>query len=420
MAVPNIPRALLNLASAQLRRVARRFRGVGKAVGRFGRRLRRQQEILAHAPQQVATRARRGRAAVVRSGNRWTRFDDHVLQPYRIERRVKQALRQAAASGRPIIVGPWISEVGYEALYWLPFLHWAMDRYGIDRQRVIAVSRGGTESWYSGLAARYVDVFDCMDPREFADVLRARREDGDQKQMASSAFDRQLVALVSERIGADDAMVLHPGLMYQFFRPFWYGDRSLQFLLRHADFARVRAALAASVADVAGGGAAGVLPALPALPKEYAAVKFYTGQALPDTPANRDTLRRCIERLAARMPVVMLDTAWTLDEHEDYAFDSMRGVTTLRPSLDPRTNLGLQTRVIAGARTFVGTCGGLAWLAPLMGVDTLAVYDDDRFLTAHLYAARYAYRYTGAASFSTLNVRALRSATFSPATTSAA
>ena len=45
-----------------------------------------------------------------------------------------------------------------------------------------------------------------------------------------------------------------------------------------------------------------------------------------------------------RMPVVMLDTAWSVDEHRDYAFEGIRGVTTLRPSLDPRTNLGLQTR----------------------------------------------------------------------------
>jgi ADP-heptose:LPS heptosyltransferase len=83
-------------------------------------------------------------------------------------------------------------------------------------------------------------------------------------------------------------------------------------------------------------------------------------------------------------------------------------VTTLRPSLDPRTNLGMQTDVIAGARLFVGTCGGLAWLAPLMGVETVAVYEDDRHLGAHLFAARLAYRRTKAARFSTLNIAALR------------
>ena len=401
MAIPNVPLALINLTGAQLRRARRHWHALSKAVARFGRRAQRQQEILMHAPAHARARVQRGKAAIGRSRNRLSRFDDHVLAPYRIERRVKRALASGASSGRPIIVGPWTSEVGYEALYWIPFLHWAMDRYGVNRQRVVAVSRGGTEAWYSGIAARYVDVFDCIDPREFAEAARVRRETGDQKQMAASELDHRIAAIASARLGLKDAAVWQPGLMYQLFRAFWYGDRSLQFLLRHADFVRARAALTASLREPSA-------VALPPLPTGYAAVKFYTGQALPDTPANREALRRYVERLAARMPVVMLDTAWTMDDHQDYAFEGIRGVTTLRPSLDPRTNLGMQTRVIAGARLFAGTCGGLAWLAPLLGVDTLAVYEDDRFLTPHLYAARYAFRHADAAKFSILNVRALR------------
>jgi len=151
-------------------------------------------------------------------------------------------------------------------------------------------------------------------------------------------------------------------------------------------------------------GAAG----LGALPADYVAVKFYTGPALPDTPENRELLRDLVARLAQHSPVVVLDTAWSTDEHRDYAFDDIAGVTTLRPSLDPGTNLGVQTRVIAGARQFVGTCGGLAWLAPFLRVPTVAVYEDDRYLTAHLYAARYAYRRYDAARFSTLNIKAIR------------
>jgi hypothetical protein len=401
MPIPNVPRALINLTAAKLRHSTRYWHGVSKAARRFGRHLERQQEILLHAPALARRRLQRGTAAIVRSRNRLTRFDDHVLQPYRIERRVKRALSRGASGRRPIIVGPWTSEVGYEALYWVPFLHWALDHYRIDKQRVIAVSRGGTEAWYRGVAGRYVDVFDCMRPEEFADEMRTRREQGDQKQLATSGLDRHLAGLVADRLGIRDAVVWHPGLMYQLFRSFWYGDRSLQFFLRHTDFDRTRVALEAVVHEDAAA-------ALPALPSGYVAVKFYTGPSLPDTPANREALHRYVERLAARMPVVMLDTAWTLDDHEDYAFDGIRGVTTLRPALDPRSNLGLQTRVIAGARQFVGTCGGLAWLAPLLGIDTVAVYEDDRFLTPHLYAARYAYRYSHAAKFSTLNIKAVR------------
>lgn len=399
MRIPNLTRAVMNLTRARLRHAERHWRAVVRVAARVGKHARRQAEIVGDAPALLRARARQGRATIVRARKRYQRFDVHVMTPSRTAARVRRELARASGSSRPVIVGPWTSEVGYEALYWLPFLHWATDRYAISPSRVVALSRGGTQAWYAGIADRYVEIFDLVEPAVFAAEAAARRDRGDQKQMGTSAFDALLVEQAKARLGLNDAIVWQPGLMYQMFRAFWYGDRSLDFLMRHADFHRVQSRLTAA--------GAAALPDL-ALPPEYAAVKFYTGQALPDTPQNRDTLYRFVERLATRMPVVLLDTAWTVDEHHDYSFDAIAGVTTLRPSLDPKTNLGLQTRVIAGSRLFVGTCGGLAWLAPLLGVETLAVYEDDRYLTAHLYAARYAYRYTRAARFSALNVTALR------------
>jgi hypothetical protein len=360
MRIPNVTRAMINLAGVRLRRAERHWRTAKRLLGRVGRHVRRQQELLARAPTLARERIGRSRAAVERSRKRVVRFGDHVIAPYRVERRVKKSLRQGAAGGGPVIVGPWTSEVGYEALYWVPFLAWAADRYGIKPDRMVVLSRGGTASWYRGIAERYVEIFD-------------------------------LVERAKARLGLRDATVWHPGLMYQLFRAFWYGDRSLDFLLRHTDFRAIQRGESPTIA----------------LPTEYVAVKFYTGPAIPDTDANRALIFDIVRRVAARIPVVVLDTAWSMDEHRDYAFEAIPGVTTLRPSLDPRSNLGLQTQVIAGARRFIGTCGGLAWLAPFLGVDTLAVYEDDRYLTGHLYVAKYAYRRTGAARLSTLNLRAL-------------
>jgi hypothetical protein len=393
MRMPNIARAAVNLAGVRLRRAERHWRTAAQALGRLGRQAGRQQERLARAPELARVRLEQGRAAIERSRKRVVRFDDHVLEPFRIERQIKQVLAKHAAGTGPLIVGPWTSEVGYEALYWVPFLAWAADHYGVRPERMVALSRGGTGLWYSGIADRYIEIFDLVDPAEFARQTAARRERGDQKQVDLSEFDRELLGRAGDQLGCRDAAVWHPGLMYRLFRAFWYGDRSLDFLLRHTDFRMLR-----TVAP----------PTDPRLPDDYVAVKFYTGPALPDTDANRAALFELVQRLAARMPVVMLDTGWSVDEHHDYAFEGFRNVTTLRPSLDPKTNLGLQTRVIAGARQFVGTCGGLAWLAPRLGVDTLAVYEDDRYLTAHLYAAKYAFRRTGGARFSTLNLKALR------------
>ena len=54
----------------------------------------------------------------------------------------------------------------------------------------------------------------------------------------------------------------------------------------------------------------------------------------------------------------------------------------------------------------MGTCGSLAWMAPLLGVDTLAVYSEERFLISHVFFATQAYRQIEAARFDTLDLRA--------------
>ena len=64
--------------------------------------------------------------------------------------------------------------------------------------------------------------------------------------------------------------------------------------------------------------------------------------------------------------------------------------------------------VIRRADLFVGTCGSLAWLAPMLGTPTVAVYGNDHLLSPHLYAARQIYPLVEAASFIPLDVAALR------------
>ena len=142
-------------------------------------------------------------------------------------------------------------------------------------------------------------------------------------------------------------------------------------------------------------------------------MKFYRGTAIPASERNRHLFRALVERVAAESPVVTLDTGFAVDEHQDLLFDGIPGVTHLASHLTPQRNLGVQAAVIQRASAYVGTCGGLAWLAPLLGTNTLAVYADDELLAPHLYAARLAYRAVDAASFTTLDVRALDAVAFS-------
>ena len=57
------------------------------------------------------------------------------------------------------MAGPWIGEVGFELLYWIPFLAWFTERFEVPRERLVVLSRGGTRDWYAHVASRYYDVF---------------------------------------------------------------------------------------------------------------------------------------------------------------------------------------------------------------------------------------------------------------------
>ncbi len=309
---------------------------------------------------------------------------------YKTEWGIEREIEALVSRDRLLIAGPWLSEVGFETLYWIPFLHWLKAAFHIDESRLIAVSRGGVGSWYQGVAGRYVEMWDEIEPADFA---RRNAERGVAKQYEPSTLDREILDRVARRIGTSDFDVLHPGLMYRLFMLYWSGQRAMGFVDARTKFTRVNAPV---IVD----------PSL--LPAEYVAVKFYAARSLPDTPRIREHLRTIVSTLAERIPVVLLDTGLVLeDDHTDYTFATRSRVISARSWMTPRNNLGVQTQIVAGAKAFVGTCGSIAWLAPRLGVDTSALYVDQKFLHAHLAVAMRAFHKLDAGRFSIVDLRAV-------------
>jgi len=337
----------------------------------------------------AGARAYRG---TIRTARYWKRIHLQTTPKLLREIAVRRELRAACRGTGPIIVGPWLSEVGYEVLYWVPFLRWFRDRYDVDPARLVVVSRGGVATWYRDVAERYVELLDLFDVETFAARNAERQRESEQKQHGLSAFDREILARVRQQRGLDSATVCHPSVMFRLLRQFWLGNESLQYVQEHTKYAPI---------DL------GEVSDLPPLPARFVAVKFYTGVAIPDSDRHRQLLRAIVERIAQESPIVTLDTGLALDEHRDFLFNGIAGVTTLATYLAPQRNLALQAAVIRQASAFVGTCGGLAWLAPFLGTRTVAVYADEDLLTPHLYAARQAYRMTNVARFTPLDLNGL-------------
>jgi ADP-heptose:LPS heptosyltransferase len=95
-----------------------------------------------------------------------------------------------------------------------------------------------------------------------------------------------------------------------------------------------------------------------------------------------------------------------VDDHRDFAPAVSSRIHAVDDLMTPDRNLEVQTAVIAGARAFVGTYGGYAYLAPFCNVPAIAFYSNrDGFHAYHLELADRVFRRMNTASLVALDVR---------------
>lgn len=298
---------------------------------------------------------------------------------------LRRRLAALASSRQPIIVGPWLGEVGFEVLYWSPFVRWFADEFNVDPARLIVVSRGGTASWYAPFAGAYHDVFRYVSEQDFRRYHHERlRDGGQQKQVRDTPFERDLQQRVGAAAGVRDAAILHPSAMFELFNPYWWRHLDEQWVHRHTRYVHLPRPDGHGVAQ---------------LPERYAAVKFYFNDSFPDTSCNREFVRGVVRQLSEQMPVVSLNSGLNVDDHSACAVDGHgdgHGVVVPQLGVDASANLHVQSAILAGATAFAGTYGGFSYLAPFYGVPTVAYFDDPtRFSSRHLAMARSAFASLG-------------------------
>lgn len=290
--------------------------------------------------------------------------------------RTRTALRELGARRGPIIVGPWLSEVGFELLYWVPFLRWAVQFAGLRADDLWVVSRGGPKSWYQDIGAHYIDVFDFYTPEAFRSdnerrivaqasrwqSLGLRSDTRSPKQQEVSDFDRAIIAKVCSETGIDAPRLLHPSLMYRFFRPFWK---------HHVPDLYTKSTRVARLTPP---------QLLSGLPESYVAMKFYASNAFDRS--HQSVAQDIVHAQAQVSDVVLLHSGERYDDHGDLPIEPHPRVHHV--TLPPDRNLEVQTAVMAGASSFIGTYGGFAYLAPFLGVPTLALFGRASFRKDHL------------------------------------
>jgi hypothetical protein len=279
----------------------------------------------------------------------------------------QEALHRALAATNgdgDVLVGPWTGEVGFELMYWIPFLSWLSEQ-GLSGDRIVAVSRGGAGLWYRHLTTRYVDILDLMAPEEFRERTAGKKKQYDSRR----ELDRELLTKAKESLGLKDAAVVHPSAMYRLFAPLWRKRATVDLV---ESFARFQMLTPPDSVEMSG------------LPSDYVVAKFYFSKAFPETTENRAFVSEILRTVSRQVPVALLSTTRRLDEHCDYQTSSSSGLFVVDAHETPQRNLERQTALITGARGLIGTYGGFSYLAPFYGVPSLSFYSRRGFEIHHL------------------------------------
>ena len=284
---------------------------------------------------------------------------------------LKRELERLQRTDAPLLIGPWVGEVGFELLYWIPFLNWALRSYELDRRRLVVVSRGGAAPWYRHLTREYLDVFSLFSLQEYREANEARWDKaGHQKQYRIEQMDREIVDRAKEHARLEHVELLHPSLMYKLLRFCWFEKAGMGLLKYHTEYRRLMPVDRSA--------------ALKDLPNEFVAVRFYFRPSFPDTAENRRFAMDTIRSISRDVPVVLLNTGLRPDEHEDFDAPGS-GVYRVDRLMMLEQNLETQTEIISHARAFVGTYGGLAYVGPFYGVPSISFYStESELVPAHL------------------------------------
>jgi hypothetical protein len=208
-----------------------------------------------------------------------------------------------------------------------------------------------------------------------------------------TADDEKILSEVGERLALDSFHVVHPVLMYRFLTGYLRGLRPGKDILKVCDHSPFPARYPR--------------PAQLPFDGEYLVAKFYASAVMPQTDENQQWVIETLERVARRIPVVVLNTGMRLDDHVDFEVPDAPGLHVASSLLQARDNLEVQTALLANARGFIGTYGGFSYLGSLLGVRSIGVFSRPQFVPVHVGTASLALNQDGLGGFSAVHTRAL-------------
>ncbi len=284
-------------------------------------------------------------------------------------------IQQSPDNSSVIFLGPWLGEVGPELQYWIPFIQNLLKRDLLKRQKIIVVSRGGTETWYANITSNYIDLFDHLSQGEYQKI-RSEVLKNSQKQVNIHPMERLLIDNIAKHEKITSYHLIHPSFMWKTIVRWLQEKITLDKMIYTLDFQPVTS----------------IIPQYKNyidrlnLPMHYFVVRFYTNNVFQVTYGVIAELNELIYTISRIKPVILLQTDYNLDDHKTIKLSTNNNVIKIGSKLPARINLGIQTELVRRSEGFIGTNGGFSILPGMLGKPVLSFTTGERREYIKLYS----------------------------------
>jgi hypothetical protein len=267
-----------------------------------------------------------------------------------------------------IVIGPWFSELGFELLYWIPFINSLFIEKTFANKNVVTISRGGVDEFYSFLPGRHFNLLEHYSQENWSKITSdIWRDLGGLKQSKMVKQEVGMLLKLKTELNFNQnsrTLVIHPSLMFSLFRPFWRNKTwSVDLISKELNFPNFSKQESGS----------------------FGAVKIYSRPSLSISEASAKSIKEFLAKEKIKLMIISSDSY--KDDHEVLVLDRIEN-SILVPIDEYENNLKLQLDVIKKSSASYTTYGGLSYYALYLGKSSFGFFtDSSKFDLQHLKVA---------------------------------
>lgn len=274
-------------------------------------------------------------------------LDNHFRKSERLKSRL-------AKSRGPIAVGPFYSEVGYELIYWYPYINWLLS--DVEMDRVHFVGRGQLSRVFFKTAHHHCLV-EKLGRAEYMKIIEMNSKSfsASLKQKAINDIDAELI----QSMAGDVKISINARELFRHYKKFYQEYFGRRFLgsTENYDFLDGKRFKDSDGSVV---------------------VKLYNSSASSLNEAKVERLFKVIQQRHPKAKIRIL-VSNQYDDHEQFIGSGAVGREIELLKVPDVANLEFQADVLATAGHFYTNYGGMSYLGPMLGVNTTAIADNPHF-----------------------------------------